>query len=54
MREGERERERERKSERDRAGKWQREESEYLKQSPGSELSVQSLMWGSNPNTMRS
>ena len=48
MRERERERERERDSMR--AGEGQREsETGNLKQAPGSELSAQSPMWGSNP-----
>ena len=37
--------------------KWRRSrerETQNLKQTPGSELSAQSLMWGSNPQTVRS
>ena len=45
-----REREREHKQGR---GKRERE-TQNLKQAPGSELSAQSLMWGSNPQTVRS
>ena len=41
----EKEREREREGQR---------ETQNLKQAPGSELSAQSLMWGSNPQTVRS
>ena len=29
-------------------------ETQNTKQAPGSELSAQSLMWGSNPQTVRS
>ena len=41
----ERQRERDRQTER---------ETQNLKQGPGSELSAQSLIWGSNPQTVRS
>ena len=53
----ERERERERETDRqtDRMGEGQRErETQSPKQAPGSELSAQSLTWGSNPQTARS
>ena len=49
-----RERERERERERARAGERQRErETQNLKQTLGSELSAQSLMRGSNSQTLR-
>ena len=42
----------ERERDRGQVGKGQRErETQNLKQSPGSELSAQSLMWGSNSST---
>ena len=52
------ERERERKRERESTHEQGREQRERgrqnLKQVPGSELSAQSLMWGSNSRTVRS
>ena len=46
---------RERESDRAREGKGQRErETQNLKQAPGSELSAESPMWGSNSGTERS
>ena len=51
----ERERERERETEHKQAGEGQRErETQNPKQAPGSELSAQSPMWGSNSGTVRS
>ena len=45
----------ERERERERVGEGQRDrESQNLKQAPGSALSAQSPMWGSNPRTVRS
>ena len=44
-------RDRERKST---SGEGQREETQNLKEAPGSELTAQSLMWGSNSQTVRS
>ena len=55
LRERERETERERERERESASRERAEkerEAQTLKQAPGSELSAQSLMWGSNPQTM--
>ena len=47
--------EREREREREQTGEGQREgETQNLKQAPGSELSAQSLAWGSNLQTVRS
>ena len=47
--------ERERKRDRAREGKGQREmETQNLKQAPGSKLSAQSPMWGSNSQTASS
>ena len=49
------EREREREREREQAGEEQRgRETQNAKQAPGSELSAQSPMRGSNPRTVRS
>ena len=49
------ERDKDRERERVKAGEGQRErETQNPKQAPDSELSAQSLMWGSNSQTMRS
>ena len=46
---------RKREREREKAGEGQRErEIQNPKQAPGSELSTQSLVWGLNPQTVRS
>ena len=43
-----------RETERQRDRERDREETQDLKQAPGSELSAQSPIWGSNPQTVRS
>ena len=48
------ERERERERERDGEGAERERETRNPKQAPGSELSAQSLMWGSNSQAVRS
>ena len=45
--------ERERETDRAQVGEGQREETQNLKQAPGSELSAQSPTWGSNSQTVR-
>ena len=53
MREREREREREYEHEHEQ-GRGRERETQNLKQDPGSELSAQSLTWGSNSQAVRS
>ena len=53
MRERERDRQRDRETEHEQ-GRGRQRETQNPKQAPGSELSAQSLMWGSNSETGRS